>query len=110
MAVQISIVQKQPDQKYHQTIYAIRKSSVERDGPGGTVTVDVPAREPREALAEFRRRLERGGGIDFGILVLLGFTRGEIENLPRTGNRPRSRSSAPGWAGTTATAAGRWPT
>jgi predicted GNAT family N-acyltransferase len=82
MAVPISIVPKNRDQWNHHTIRSIRESSLDLKGrPRGEVTVDCPTLKAREAFERFRQKLERGEGIDFGILVMLDFPPEEIEVL-----------------------------
>jgi GNAT superfamily N-acetyltransferase len=88
MAVQISIVPKNRDPSNQHAIRSIRESSLDSKGnPRGEVTVDGPTQQAREAFERFRQKLEQGGGIDFGILVLLGFTPDEIEDLRADGEK-----------------------
>lgn len=90
MTVQIDIVQKKPNQGNHEMIRAIRKSSREMSEQlGEECAVDSNVQEAQVTLRKLQQQLERGEGIDLGILVLLGFTDEDIADLKTEAERSR---------------------
>src|SRR5262245_41780507 len=87
MSVQIDIIQKKSDVHHLNVIREIREISEQfRKQFGENVdVVNAPVasttQEVESELRKLRSRLERGEGIDLGILVLLGYAETEIASL-----------------------------